>query len=277
MFKDGVYDKYFILAKNLVNVYESPYERSYKRTPVNRTEIRNIKDVGDYYEADLIIREDVPINNEICDKIKKDDILVIWTCEKEDMKKDNALVLKCDGNVAYEKSEYDENYNKTHLGHQSSYFDALKEDEEYSFESSWYDEDDEEIYYEIWYENNYLMRKFVPEQSKYIAQNVNMKIRILKDARVLGSYFLDTIDKPLSNNHDYEFKEKFEDVVLSDIYNKDIIFSYPYKEEFYYPFVVENEEDEGYRKPYLCDKFQHVTMLTFDEKGYVTGIYKGEN
>lgn len=277
MFKDGLYDKFFTLAKNMVNVYESPHESSYKRTPVNRTEIRNIKDVGDYYEADLIISEDVPITNEIGDKIKKDDMLVIWTCEKEDMKKDNALVLKCVENSAYEESEYDENYNKTHLGRQSSYFEALRENEEYSFESSWYDEDEEEVGYGIYYENKYLMEKFVPEQSKYIAQNVNMKIRILKDARVLGSYFLDTIDKPLSNNHDYEFKEKFEDVVLSDIYNKDIIFSYPYKEEFYYPIVVKNKDDDEYRKPYLCDNFQHVTMLTFDEKGYVTGIYKGEN
>ena len=280
MFKDGVYDKYFTLAKNLVNVYESPYERSNKRTPVNRTEIRNIKDAGDYYEADLIIREDVPIDNEIGDKIKENDILVIWTCEKEEMKKDNALILKCVGNEAYKKAEYDEEYNKIYLGHQSSYFKALKENEEYSYKSSWYDEDDEEIYYTIaWSDKGYLMEKTVPEQSKYIAQNINMRVRILKNARALGSYFLDSIDKPLSNNHDYEFKEKFEDVLLGDIYNKYISFRYPYKQEFYYPIVAKNKDDYEYEfdKPYLCDNFQNITMLTFDEKGYVTGIYKGEN
>ena len=98
----------------------------------------------------------------------------------------------------------------------------------------------------------------------------------MKNARVFGSYFLDSVDKTFSNNHDYEFKEKFKDVVLSDIYNKYINFNYSYGNEYYYPTVIENKnlyEDDKY----LCDNFQYVTMITYDEKGYITGIYKGES
>lgn len=281
MFKDGVYDKYFTLAKNLVNVYESPYERSYKRTPVNRTEIRNIKDVGDYYEADLIIREDVPIDNVIGDKIKKDDILVVWTCEKDEIKKDNALILKCIGQSAFEKAEYDENYNKIHLGHQQSYFILLKGSEEYKYTDYKVDDNEELAGYKIGHseEAKYYLEELEDEAIENVTQSVKTKARILKNARVLGSYFLDSIDKPLSNIHDYEFKEKFKDVVLSDIYNKNIYFRYPYGKEFYYPIIAKNKDDEEgeYGKSYLCDNFQNITMLTFDEKGYVTGIYKGEN
>ena len=71
--------------------------------------------------------------------------------------------------------------------------------------------------------------------------------------------------------------------MLSDIYNKNISFNYSYGKEYYYPIVIENKnfvEDEdvyAYMKPYLCDNFQYVTMLTYDEKGYITGIYKGES
>lgn len=281
MFKDGVYDKYFTLAKNLVNVYESPYERSYKRTPVNRTEIRNIKDVGDYYEADLIIREDIPIDNAIGDKINENDVVVIWTCKKDEMKKDNSLILKCTSKYEYEKSADDEDYNKKYFGHQASCFELIKGNDEYNYDS-WrdgWDSDDYEDYSINYEQGKYILEEMEVEAAEYVAQRVKMNLRILKDARVLGSYFLDSIDKPLSNNHDYEFKEKFKDVVLSDIYNKNIYFRYSYGKEFYYPIIAKNKDDEEgeYGESYLCDNFQNITMLTFDEKGYITGIYKGEN
>ena len=38
-----------------------------------------------------------------------------------------------------------------------------------------------------------------------------------------------------------------------------------------------NDEEYEYEDPYLCDNFQYVKMITYDEKGYITGIYKGEN
>lgn len=274
MFKDGVYNNYFTLAKNLVNVYESPYERTYKRTPVNRTEIRNIKDAGDYYEADIIFREILTIDREIGDKIKKDDIVVMWTCPSNEMNKENAFIIKCreTKHIAVDK-EKDINTESNHI-----YFNLIKENDEYGEYYNWgIDGDSDEYYMYNSEKGNYTLENCSMEAELDLAQQVKTKIRILKNARVLGSYFLDSIDKPLSNNHDYEFKEKFEDVVLSDIYNKDIVFRYPYTKEFYYPIVVKNKNDEEYDKPYKCDNFQYVTMITYDEKGYVTGIYKGES
>ena len=285
MFNDGVYDKYFTLSKNLLNVYVSPPERTYKRTPVNRTEIRNIKDMGEYYEADIIFREVVPIDNEIGDKIKKDDIVVLWTCPINEMNKENALILKCISIYKFEKSDSDEEYNKIYIGHQQSYFKLIKGNIEYNYDSEYdgWASDDWSDYLIGYEDGEYIVEELEVEEAEYVAQQVKMKIRILKSARVFGSYFLDSIDKAFSNNHDYEFKEEFKDVVLSDIYNKNISFNYSYGKEYYYPIVIENKnfvEDEdvyAYMKPYLCDNFQYVTMLTYDEKGYITGIYKGES
>ena len=273
MFNDGVYDKYFALSKNLVNIYESPYERTYKRTPVNRTEIRNIKDVGDYYEADLIFREDVPIDNEIGDKIKKEDIVVLWTCPIDEMNKENAFIIKC-----RETKHYDEEKEKSnHL-----WFNLIKGNDEYGEYEDFGIKSDEYYMYNH-RDENYTLSNCEMEAELDLAQQVKMKVRILKSARVFGSYWLDCIDKAFSNNHDYEFKEEFKDVVLSDIYNKNISFNYSYGKEYYYPIVIKNKnfvEDEdvyAYMKPYLCDNFQYVTMLTFDDKGYISGIYKGES
>ena len=201
--------------------------------------------------------------------------------KKDEIKKDNALILKCVDQKAFEKAEYDENYNKIHLGHQEIYFILLKGSEEYKYTDYNVDDNEELAGYKIGHseEAKYYLEELEDEAIENVTQSVKTKVRILKNARVLGSYFLDSIDKPLSNNHDYEFKEKFDEVVLSDIYNKDIIFRYPYTKEFYYPIVVKNKNDEEYEyeKPYLCDSFQYVTMITYDEKGYITGIYKGEN
>ena len=276
MFKDGVYDKYFTLAKNLVNVYESPYERTYKRTPVNRTEIRNIKDAGDYYEAEITFRETLSIDREIGDEIKKDDIVVLWTCTIDEMNKENALIFKCreTKHVAVDKEK--DIYTESNY----IYFNLIKENDEYGEYFDWDKDGDSDEYNMYNFEKgDYSIINCSMEAELDLAQQVKKKIRILKNARVLGSYFLDSIDKPLSNNHDYEFKEKFDEVVLSDIYNEDIIFRYPYTKEFYYPIVVKNKNDEEYEyeKPYLCDNFQYVTMITYDEKGYITGIYKGES
>ena len=269
MFKDGVYDNYFSLAKNLVNVYESPYERTYKRTPVNRTEIRNIKDAGDYYEADLIIRKDIPIDNAIGDKIKKDDVFILWTCQVDEMNKENAFIIKCN------KAENDDESNSKHR-----WFNLIKGNDEYDKYYDWSIDGDSDEYYMFGAKDlKYVLRNCSAEAELDLTQQVKIKIRVLKNARVFGSYWLDCIDTAFSNNHDYELKEKYEDVVLSDIYNKDIIFRYSYGREFYYPIVVKNKNDEEYEyeDPYLCDNFQYVKMITYDEKGYITGIYKGEN
>ena len=271
MFNDGVYDKYFTLSKNLVNVYVSPPERTYKRTPINRTEIRNIKDMGEYYEADIIFREVVPIDNEIGNKIRKSDIVVLWTCPSDEMNKENAFMIKC---RETKHVEVDEEKNITtesnHL-----YFNLIKANNEYGVYYDWGRDGDSDEYYMYAYENDdYILSNCSMEAELDLAQQVKMNIRILKNARVFGSYWLDCIDKAFSNNHDYEFKEDFKDVVLSDIYNKYINFNYSYGNEYYYPTVIENknlDEDDKY----LCDNFQYVTMLTYDEKGYITGIYKG--
>ncbi len=280
MLNDGVYDKYFTLSKNLVNVYMSPYEGTYKRTPVNRTEIRNIKDMGEYYEANIIFRENVSIDREIGDKIKKDDIVVLWTCPINEMNKENALILKCISIYKFEKSDSDEEYNKIYIGHQQSYFKLIKGNDEYNYDSGnddWGSDSLEDSDYFIRYEEReYVLWEMEPESIEHVAQIIKTKVRILKNARVFGSYFLDSVDKAFSNNHDYEFKEKFKDVVLSDIYNKYINFNYPYGNEYYYPIVIENKDLDEDDK-YLCDNFQYVTMLTYDEKGYITGIYKGES
>ena len=285
MFNDGVYDKYFTLSKNLVNLYESPYERTYKRTPINRTEIRNIKDTSNYYEADIIFRENVSIDREIGDKIKKGDIVVLWTCPIDEMNKENAFIIKCID--TRNDDEENENWVDKGLGEQffadkHRWFKLIKGNDEYDKYDSW--EMDEDVYYMYSLENeNYTLENCAVEAELNLAQQVKMSIRILKNARVFGSYWLDSIDKAFSNNHDYEFKEEFKDVVLSDIYNKNISFNYSYGKEYYYPIVIENKnfvEDEdvyAYMKPYLCDNFQYVTMLTFDDKGYISGIYKGES
>ena len=280
MFNDGVYNKYFALSKNLVNVYESPYEETYKRTPINRTEIRNIKDKGEYYEADIIFREKVSIDNEIGNMIKKDDIVVLWTCPINEMNKENAFIIKC----IDIKNDDDENENWEDKGlgevfqaNKHRWFKLIKGNDEYDKYDNW--EMDEDVYYMYSLENeNYILSNCAGAELD-LAQQVKMNIRILKNARVFGSYWLDCIDKAFSNNHDYEFKEDFKDVVLNDIYNKNIIFSYLYGEEYYYPIIIENKnfDEYGYRTPYLCDNFQYISMITFDDKGYVTGIYKGES
>lgn len=273
MFNDGVYDKYFTLSKNLVNVYVSPQESTYKRTPVNRTEIRNIKDMGEYYEADIIFREDVSIDNEIGDGIKKDDIVVLWTCPSDEMNKDNAFMIKCRETVHV---KVDEEKNIT-VESNHLYFNLIKGNNEYGVYYDWGRDGDSDEYYMYAYENdNYILSNCSMHAELDLAQQVKTKVRILKNARVFGSYWLDSVDEVFSNNHDYEFKEKFKDVVLNDIYDKYINFNYQYGNEYYYPTVIENKNSDEDDK-YLCDNFQYITMFTYDEKGYITGIYKGES
>ena len=272
MFNDGVYDKYFTLSKNLVNVYVSPPEGTYKRTPVNRTEIRNIKDMDEYYEADIIFRDNVSIDREIGDKIKKSDIVVLWTCPSDEMNKENAFMIKC---RETKHVEVDEEKNITtesnHL-----YFNLIKANNEYGEYFNWGRDGDSDEYYIYNHRGeNYTLSNCSMEAELDLAQQVKTKVKIIKNARVFRSYWLDSVDKAFSNNHDYEFKEKFKDVVLSDIYNKYINFG-SYGNEYYYPTVIENKDLDEDDK-YLCDNFQYVTMITYDEKGYITGIYKGES
>ena len=183
------------------------------------------------------------------------------------MNKENAFIIKCS------KAENDDESNSKHR-----WFNLIKGNDEYDKYYDWGIYSDE--YYLFGAKDlKYVLSNCSMEAELDLTQQVKIKIRILKNARVLGNCFLDSIDKPLSNNHDYEFKEKFEDVLLSDIYKKYIVFRYTYGKEFYYPIIAKNKDDEEgeYGEPYLCDNFQNITMLTFDEKGYVTGIYKGEN
>ena len=96
--------------------------------------------------------------------------------------------------------------------------------------------------------------------------------RVKKNARVFGCYFYDFIDKYFSDDHDSEFtKNKNEEVHIKNLVNKNISFNYQYGEMFFIPYVT-NEKDSSNKT--IID---NIKVLTYDDKGYVTGIYKGDN
>lgn len=287
--KDSILGTAFKLNKNVVNAYFPIYESGYKRTPINSLSITDFKDNDElYYDANLKFRDPVGLPNEIGNDINVNDYLVVQTkvtnkdSSNTNVDKNNFIVFKCSKQYLYSDdfNEYDsDEFKKAYNGKKSSHLELIWGNG-LNDEVVVYTEELESMF-GILYNPDYdkpelscYSLEFCPtdEGGGSISVEHSEPVRVKKNARVFGCYFYDFIDKYFSDDHDSEFtKNKNDEVYIKNLINKNISFNYQYGEMFFIPYVT--DEKDSSNKTII----DNIKVLTYDDKGYVTGIYKGDN
>lgn len=290
-------------------------------------EIEDIKDNEKllYYDANLIYNRQVLIPKEIIDSINTNDKLFIYTCDDSEINNVEPLKL-----IYLRKTSDGYGFSELHKESNGQYkviYDVFKTEKEalYDYENNnidtvwtteYNDKDKVPYFYHIYNSNNqYMIEKVTNHYNDVYGYQIYktlyktiIPVKILKNARIMGTYWFSNLDSYFSDTFNYklahsnyirDLENVFLDeenhnteVLLKDIFNKKII-NFTYREwqksQFYLPLTIEkylslnNKRDiEEYGIKSINDiknlnGFRYVDGIAYDEKGYVTAIYKGRS